>query len=495
MHKTRRSTRRTHDRNSEEKRADSQWLEDSLSHVKELSDRVTELSTLMGLSSLLSSDRPLPEVLDTVCQLSAEICKAQVSFIHLADDSDGDLVCISRHLSAGLPEYTWEGIAKVYGRNAIQKGEVVYSSDLVVAREEDGQPVRSHMGGICSVPLKGASGPVGTLAVGYSNSHRFSAREKDMLSAVAGQVAMAVERSWLFDRLQEQLARARSLREVAANVAANLELDAVLDSIVDEASSLLAAEFSAIFLAAPGNGDSHVHHEQQGEQSCEVRLEDGSLASAVQQAVETGQPAITHKEVTESTPELNAEPKPTVYRSALAVPLLSGEEVLGALVVCYLDRRDFDSSDVSLAQDFASQAALAIRNARLYEEAMGDRVRLESAIDQINNHGIALLDEELNLTFANPATFWLLGVRPAKGKIAFGDWTARVKRGLAEGSALDLAIEQIRAHPQEILVTELAARGKGESPRIVKLASLPLRQRDGAIQGRIMVLEAATQSS
>jgi GAF domain-containing protein len=485
--------RRTRERSAGEEHPGSQWLRDSLSHASALSDRVTELSTLMGLSALLSSNRALQDILDSVCQLSAEICRAQVAFIHLADNSDGDLVCISRHLSAGSPEYSWEGIARVYGRKAIQRGEGVYSSDILVRREDETHPGSSRMGGICAVPLKGTSRSVGTLAVGYSSSHPFSAREKDMLNAVAAQVAMAVERSWLLDRLQEQLARANSLRKVATHVASNLELDAVLDAIVDQASRLLAAEFSAIFLVDSSGG---VSADGPGRQAAlpghAIQLLEGPLARAVQQAVETGSPAVAQRRSVDAPAEQAGEFKADSYRSALAVPLLSGGDVLGALAMCYQDNRRFDSSDIGLAEDFASQAALAIRNARLYEEAMGTRLWLESGLNHISNHGISLLDDDLNVVFANPATFWLLGVPPRMGSIPFGEWTAIVKRGLLEESSLDRAIEQIRALPEEMLATELLARGSGSSPaRVIKLVSLPLRQADGTIRGRINILEAA----
>jgi GAF domain-containing protein len=495
--RSRRPIKRLPERATHEESSGSQWLEDSLSHVKGLSDRVTELSTLMGLSAILSSDRTLPEALDSVCQLSAEICKAQVAFVHLADDSNGDLVCIARHLSAASPEHSWEGIARVYGRKALQKGEIVYSSEILVRREDESRPEHSRIGGICAVPLRGASRPVGTLTIGYSYSHPFSAREKDMLSAVAAQVAMAVERSWLLDRLQEQLARANSLRKVATHVASNLELDSVLDSIVDQASGLLAAEFSAIFLVDRGS-----HSSGGGPETREVPLShsldlaEGPLASAVQQAIEMGSPAVAQRRSVDAPAEQGGEVKGESYRSALAVPLLSAGEVLGALAVCYVDNRRFDSSDIGLAEDFASQAALAIRNARLYEEAMGTRLQLESALNQINNHGICLLDDSLNVTFANPATFWLLGVPPRRGRISFDEWTAIVKRGLLEEGALDRAVEEIRTHPEDPLVTELVARGSGNSPsRAIKLVSLPMRQDDGTLRGRINLLEAAPSPS
>ncbi|HEX2923468.1 MAG TPA: GAF domain-containing protein, partial [Chloroflexota bacterium] len=338
MSRSRRSTKQLSEGVGEEK-SETQWLEDSLGHVKELSDRVTELSTLMGVSALLSSDRPLPEVLESVARLSAEICKAQVAFIHLVDGEE-DLVCIARHSPSGPLQYAWEGIARIYGRKAIQQSEPVSCSDLLLRRaQEAANDERPQLGGISALPMKGKTRVVGSLSVGYASSHQFSARERDMLSAITAQVAMAVERSWLLDQLQEQLSRENTLREVTTHINSNLDLDVVLDAIVNHASKLLAAEFSAIFLAEGPSGTNPQAEGVGGERDRIhgnlVRLSDGLLRNAVHQAMETSRPAIVQSPLAASRAETPIQPKPNDYRIALAVPLLSAHEVLGALVTCY----------------------------------------------------------------------------------------------------------------------------------------------------------------
>lgn len=464
----------------------NQWLQDSLGHVKELSDRVTELSTLMGVSSLVSSQLPLTDVLEQVCRLTAEICRADVAFVHLSDGDD-DLVCLARHAPDDSLQYAWEGIAKIYGRKAVGSGKMSSRSSLLLPSQSEDQRDGARMGGICSVPLRGRARVVGSLAVGYAGVHRFSAREKDMLSAVSAQLALAVERSWLFDQLQDQLDRAKSLREVTNRIGSNLRLDLVLDSIVNHASKLLAAEFSAIFLvdSPTGPGGEGSREETQ----FAIQLDDGPLGTSVKRAVETGAVAISRAASSTGGEESSAEPKAEEYSVALSVPLLSGEQVLGSLALCYLEGRRFDDSDIALAEDFASQAALAIGNARVYEEAMQNRLSLESAINQINNHGISLMDGDLNVRFANPATFWLLGVKPRKGAIPAEEWEAMVGKSLAEEAELGQIVDQIRQHPEETVQLQLRARGNAVSSRSVKLVSFPLREADGTIRGRVNLLE------
>ncbi len=493
MQRSHRSTSRLADGIGTED-SDARWLEDSLGHVKDLSERVTELSTLMGISTLLSSERPLSDTLESVCRLGAEICKSQVSFIHLAD-GDEDLVCVARHTTGDSLQYAWEGVARIYGRKAIQKEGMVLCSNLLLRREsqteDQGQP---RMGGICAIPLKGRTRVVGTIEIGYAGPHRFSAREKDVLSAIAAQVAMAVERSWLIDQLQEQLARADRLREIGAQIGSNLDLDPLLDSIANYASRLLAAEFSAVFLVdqpveetaskVKGRGKKQLNSDGRA-----LQLEEGLPGNAVRQAIATGRPAVVENPRPQSMSEPIGEPKPTDYRVALAVPLLLDHELLGTMVTCYLEKRHFDSSDMTLAEAFARQAALAIRNARLYGEARETGSSLEAAINQINNHGISLMDGDLNISFANPATFWLLGVGPKRGEVPLKEWSAHLKKGLVEATELDRVIDQLNANPEATVVVELAARGTTDSHRALRLLSLPLRHADGSLRGRVNVLE------
>jgi hypothetical protein len=120
---------------------------------------------------------------------------------------------------------------------------------------------------------------------------------------------------------------------------------------------------------------------------------------------------------------------------------------------------------------------------------MQHRLSLESAINQINNHGISLLDDDLNIRFANPATFWLLGVKPRKGTVPVREWAAMVKKSLLPGVKIDHLMAQIRQHPEETVEVELRPRGASDSPKMVKLVSLPLRQPDGTIRGRVNLLE------
>jgi signal transduction histidine kinase/ActR/RegA family two-component response regulator len=70
-------------------------------------------------------------------------------------------------------------------------------------------------------------------------------------------------------------------------------------------------------------------------------------------------------------PDLRAAVAREEYRAVLALPLITGERIVGCLAICRPVGWTFDEEQVRLAELFAAQAALALDNARLHEETQG----------------------------------------------------------------------------------------------------------------------------
>ena len=66
-----------------------------------------------------------------------------------------------------------------------------------------------------------------------------------------------------------------------------------------------------------------------------------------------------------------------------------------------------------------------------------------------------------------------------------------MKRALVAEADLEPVLERIRANPEETVVAKLEARGTAGSSRVIKLLSLPVRQADGTIHGRVNLMEEA----
>jgi PAS domain S-box-containing protein len=98
------------------------------------------------------------------------------------------------------------------------------------------------------------------------------------------------------------------------------------------------------------------------------------------------------------TVEAQAKLEPLAERAALAVPLVVGDQIFGALAVRDRTGRVFEPAEIRLAQAFADQAAIALANARLYEELRAGRDFL-SSVARNSADGIVAADAEGRVTF------------------------------------------------------------------------------------------------
>jgi len=103
---------------------------------------------------------------------------------------------------------------------------------------------------------------------------------------------------------------------------------------------------------------------------------------AMGRAVSTRRPVATTNVLTDPrialTPELRETLQSRPHRSALALPMIVDDRVVGAIAVGDHEGRSYDSDEVRLAQAFVDQAAMALEKARLFEDS--ERRRREAEI-------------------------------------------------------------------------------------------------------------------
>ncbi len=185
--------------------------------------------------------------------------------------------------------------------------------------------------------------------------------------------------------LRRHVAEARTMVELGRAVSASLDPHSVLQLIVDRACLLLGTQRSALAVDAPEESGSVIrfvaHHGLSPafiERMRPVHWRDGTTATAIRER----RPVWTADILNDPHLPLTAATRAAVisegYRAVLSVPLLAGEQVLGALVTYRDTPGPFADDEVALLQAFAAQAAVALDNARLFEEAQRRRREAES---------------------------------------------------------------------------------------------------------------------
>ena len=238
-----------------------------------------------------------------------------------------------------------------------------------------------------AIPLLREGVPIGVLAVTRLDVRPFTEDEIRVLTTFADQAVIAIENVRLFNETQEALDRQTATAELLTVISRSAsDLQPVFDAIVQSAVRLCGADFATFWrpkddgfaMVAGGNPNSDI---QAMLQSQLHRPHRGSVIGRA--ALER---RIIHLPDAFADPEINPDrttPTPGQARSALGVPIVRGDEVVGIIGIGRDEVRPFSEAEVGLVQTFADQAAIAIENVRLFNEIREKSAQLEVANDEL----------------------------------------------------------------------------------------------------------------
>jgi len=227
---------------------------------------------------------------------------------------------------------------------------------------------RTHRA-MLAVPLLVTGRALGALIVGDQTGRRFTADEIARAEAFADQAAVALENARLYADAEGRRREAEVLAEVARTVGAALEPDIVLAGIAEAARELCAADMARIALWDADTDTMQFRHGvgTRFTDYAAVRIArgvgHGGLVWATGRAVRTDDRRTDSRFGAAHADLVAAEG--TV--AALAVPIRAGERVEGLIFVDNRSARPFTDRDERALSGLADHAAVALRNARLFQ--------------------------------------------------------------------------------------------------------------------------------
>lgn len=257
-----------------------------------------------------------------------------------------------------------------------------FSDDVFMVQEG----VRSTL----MLPLLAGEEAVGFFFLDNRTPGSYTERDVDLLEPVAQQLALAIQNNRLMKELQErssELARSveemKVLREVGQAVNSSLDLQTVLTNIVAHAVQLSGTDGGTIHEFDEQSGQfilrtTHGMDEELVEalRANPLRLGEGAVGRA---AVAREPIAFPDIETGTYEPALRNLLAQSGFRAILNVPLLREDRIFGGLAVCRKSPGEFEPQVVDLLRTFATQSALAIQNARQFEEIGRKSQQLEIA--------------------------------------------------------------------------------------------------------------------
>jgi signal transduction histidine kinase len=358
---------------------------------EELQARTTDLTqalqqqTALGevLRVIASSPTDLRRVLDAICAAAARLCRAEAAAVQ--QPRDGFLLAVASYGSVvdsvlaaqERGEYAGAPIRRtsMSGRGYLDRTTIRISDVPTAAQGEfpDAQASYRLFGHQVqlTVPLLRGDWALGVLAVVRRDPQPFSDDEVTLVEAFADQAVIAIENARLFEEIQERVDQLTALGAVSQAVSSSLDLPEVLTTIVANATRLAGADGGVVYEFDEAEGvfevraaDRMVDETTATLQAARFRLGEGAVgrAGATREPFQIVDLAVSDV----LSPSLREQLLAQNMRSALAVPLLREDRVVGGLVMVRQTTGLFPSDVVTLLQTFATQSALAIDNARLY---------------------------------------------------------------------------------------------------------------------------------
>jgi PAS domain S-box-containing protein len=212
----------------------------------------------------------------------------------------------------------------------------------------------------------------------------------------------------LEDRLRRRQADLRVLYRAGQVLSASLDLSTVLTTILEEAAASVGATRSGLYLL-----DADLRLIQQLHAGGASDLPPEALETIIERG--TVRWVISHLEpmlvddVLDDPRWVSIE-QDTSSRSAAVVPIVGREGVLGVLALSHEQVGHFSQEHIGVLSALAAQAAIALENARLFEQVRGERQKLGAILDN-SADAVVVVDNDKCITLVNGVAEQLLGLR------------------------------------------------------------------------------------
>ena len=345
---------------------------------------------LLEVADVVNTTLDLDTTLRRVAELVRKVVDYEIFAILLLNEKTQDLrirfqVGYPKEVADRMRIKVGDGVTGLAAqrREAILVGDVAKDGRYISAIPE----VRSEL----AVPLIIKNRVIGVIDLESLQPDHFTEEHKQLLTLIASRVAVGIENARLYTRTTRQARTLLLLNEIARELTSILNLDQLLKRIAELLSRLIDYQmFSILLLDASGEKLQHrfsLRFQENIQLKHDVPLGKGIVGHAAQH-----KHAVLVPDVSKDARYVLSNPE---TRSELAVPLIYKDKVIGVLDLEHTRRGFFTDDHKRTVTTLAAQVAIAIENARLYEQIERQEKRLERDLELARELQFRLLPQSL----------------------------------------------------------------------------------------------------
>jgi len=336
----------------------------------ELQSRIEPL--LLEVADVVNTTLDLDTTLRRVAELVRKVIDYEIFGILLLNEKTQELyfrfsVGHSREVADRMRVKVGEGVTGTAAqrREAVLVGDVSADPRYISAVPN----VRSEL----AVPLIVKNRVIGVIDIESPLPDHFTEEHKSLLTLIGSRMAVGIENARLYTRVTRQARTLLLLNEIARELTSILNLDEVLKRVGELLQRLIDYQmFSILLVDAAGEKLQHrfsLRFQENIHLKHDIPLGKGIVGFAAE-----SREAVLVRDVKKDPRYIDTNPE---TRSELAVPLIYKDKVIGVLDLEHTRRGFFTEDHQRTITTLAAQIAIAIENARLYEEIARQERRLE----------------------------------------------------------------------------------------------------------------------
>lgn len=240
--------------------------------------------------------------------------------------------------------------------------EDVFNSPYLSPRIAAQFPTKSGL----ALPLIANNQKLGAALIAFDHYRKYSENEIKISQQAAQQIALAVLKAKLLEEAEKRATEAETLRHASAAVATTLEQDVAIEKILEELNRVVPYDSASVLLVQ--NGEMEIVGARGFKESKKILglrfpITENSPNNVV---YETKEPYIL-EDAPETYSQFRKHPHNHI-RGWMGIPLLIRDRLIGMLALDSTQKSRFNINHARLASAFADQVAIALENARLFEE-------------------------------------------------------------------------------------------------------------------------------